>query len=129
MIKLKTFDLEAAKRGDLVITRNGCRVLAIHHFAMDKSNYPVVAVIEHNEKLSGSCTFTTRGLFHEGAESKFDLFMAPTKRKFFVNLYPQDNPLCEGKGSFAVWYEDEESARRSSDISAIATAVLIEIEV
>lgn len=86
--KFKPFDLEAAKAGAPVMTRDGrpARILA---FDVENAGYPVVVAIKTS---TGKCEsvelFTEQGQFDEDAkEDNRDLFMAPTKHRAWVNVH------------------------------------------
>ena len=80
---MKPFDLEAAKRGEPIVTREGYKVEFIAHVPNARSSNQVVClhgvqVLTHDE--SGKC-----GSYN--GESSLDIFMAPKKRTVWVNLY------------------------------------------
>jgi hypothetical protein len=54
--------------------------------------------------------------------------MAPKKRIVYVNLYDQVNPFTSQLGKFAVWHEDEHTARDVFARGCVAVAVPVEIE-
>jgi uncharacterized alpha/beta hydrolase family protein len=80
---MKPFDLEAAQRGDKLITRAGEEAEFIAYVPKAGKYYQVLA-------LSGSMpkTYDTEGRFLQGSESTYDLFMAPKKRTIWLNIYP-----------------------------------------
>lgn len=83
---LKPFDLEAAKAGAPVVTRNGRSVRIICTDMID-GEYPVIALVRegHWESLR---SYTTDGKCVVGEIiSELDLFMASVKRLGWVNLY------------------------------------------
>lgn len=113
---MKPFDLDAAKRGDPLVTRDGRAALEFRYFATVDGSYKCRAVIE------GACeSFTLDGVFYVERESREDLFMAPRKVTRFLNLYV--NGVC-------YHFATEKDARdhcgyREPDL---AVAVPIEIE-
>lgn len=109
--KLKPFDLEAAKRGDPIVTRDGRKVQEFHHFAARKDcgaivDGDLVILDERGRAKQGDLT------------SSYDLFMSIT-RLAYVNLY---------ESGAAFHFSDEATARRCADYGAIAIAVPVEIE-
>lgn len=86
--KFKPFDLEAAKAGAPVMTRDGrpARILA---FDVENAGYPVVAAIKApNGKYENVELFTEQGYFDEGTkENDCDLFMASVKHRAWVNVH------------------------------------------
>ncbi|WVR18316.1 hypothetical protein y223_00036 [Bordetella phage PY223] len=109
----RPFDLEAAKRGEALVTRDGRRARFIAHVpecAEDRS------VLCHIEGKTNASTFSPSGIKYvrqfDGPSG--DLFMAPKpKRKAFANTH----------------YYDTEAAARSYAGGASLVAVPVEIEV
>lgn len=82
---MKPFDLEAAKRGDSIVTSKG-RIL---QFIGVDSKGDVVA-----EDAEGAIS----------RHFRHDILMLPTKRTVWVNLYKD--------GSTRYWYDSEETANK-----------------
>ena len=82
---LKEFDLEAAKAGKPVCTRDGRKARII---CWDKKgNYPIVALIQDNENLEYIEYYTENGIFSNGGNNKNrDLMMLPQKKEGWINL-------------------------------------------
>ncbi|WP_261541708.1 hypothetical protein [Burkholderia multivorans] len=112
---MKPFDLEAAKRGAALVTRDGRAVSEFHVFETEESDKPCVAVVD------GRPFWTTRSGKYGGdyEESEKDLFMAPQKRTVYVNFYPDEE---------ASYYPAADLARSASYVKALAVAVPVEIE-
>ncbi|MNK14373.1 hypothetical protein D3C87_324900 [compost metagenome] len=79
---MKPFDLEAAKRGDPLITRGGEVVKFIAHVPEAKEGYKVVALVEGIVR-----SFGKDGKWMEDDITHLDLFMAPKKKTVWVNFY------------------------------------------
>ena len=101
---MKPFDLEAAKRGEPVCTRDGTPVQQLVHFPEGVRGNKIAA-------LSGGVinAYDDQGRYYgdEGPVSTRDLFMAHRKRTVWVNLYEE--------GKFANYRENEESANERAD--------------
>lgn len=97
---MKPFDLEAAKRGEPIITRDGVGAHFIAHTDKVTGAYKVMAVV-NGEWYS----FTEQGKRHPGGMSLVDLFMAPKTRTVWLNLY--DIHPSHGSGYF---YPSQEEA-------------------
>lgn len=84
-LSLKPFDLEAAKAGKPVCTRDGRKVRII---CWDKKgNYPIVALIQDNENSEHIEYYTENGIFSNGGNDKNrDLMMLPEKKDGWINL-------------------------------------------
>lgn len=67
-LNLKPFDLEAAKAGKPVCTRDGRKARII---CWDKKgNYPIVALIQDNENSEHIEYYTENGIFSNGGNNK-----------------------------------------------------------
>jgi hypothetical protein len=87
---MKPFDLEAAKRGTPIITRDGRKVKFIAHVPEATLNHRVVVL--YGDVIR---TFPDSGKYYSSDhESVLDLFMAPRKRTVWVNLYPENDAFC-----------------------------------
>jgi len=82
---MKPFDLEAAKAGAPVITRDGrpARIICFDR----EGNYPVVALIKINGNDESIHTYTSDGINHKFHETYSDLLMDTVKKKAWVNIY------------------------------------------
>lgn len=85
---MKPFDLEAAKRGEPIVTRDGRQVKFVAYVpeAIEKHRLVVLA---HDGNI---WTFYEDGCFREdGCPTDIDLFMAPRieKREGWINVYPR----------------------------------------
>ena len=83
---MKPFDLEAAKRGEPIVTRGGEAAKFIAHVPEANACYQVVAL------FSGLIsTYAASGhVYSEKTPYDADLFMAPRKRTVWVNVYPPE---------------------------------------
>lgn len=84
---MRPFDLEAAKRGEPIITRDGREAKFIAHVPEAKEEHRVIVLVERNPLPAHE---TGEYFDIRVGESKNDLFMAPKKRKVagWVNVYP-----------------------------------------
>jgi len=82
---MKPFNLEAALRGEKVVTRDGREVTQLTHFKV-LGKYPLYAVIENDNFL---VTSTISGQWSHGSreENPNDLFMATKMKKVECRLY------------------------------------------
>jgi hypothetical protein len=86
---MKPFNLEAAQRGDKLVTRAGEEAEFIAYVPKAGEHYQVLALVGLMPK-----TYDTNGCFLRGSESTYDLFMAPKKRTIWLNIYPSSNAYC-----------------------------------
>lgn len=87
--RMKPFNLELAKQGKPVCTRDGRKARII---CFDKKEgAPIVALVEteKNERISEEITlyFINGRLISENLESKDDLMMLPEKKEGWINVY------------------------------------------
>jgi hypothetical protein len=120
--KLKPFDLEAAKRGELIVAREGQSARFVAHVTDCAEGFRVVVLIEG---CDGCTSHYENGRMHLHSECRRDLFMAPRKVTRWVNLHLANRLNRTGR---AFYYGTEEDARRSAGETAIAIAVPVEIE-
>lgn len=106
---MKPFDLEAAKRGEPIVTRDGRPAKFIAHVPELSGPYKILTLIGE-----GLQTHTEDGLDVPKSTCPSDLFMAPKKVTRYVNLY---------NGGEAVWHETETDAKRNANSECIAVAV------
>ena len=85
---MKPFDLEAAKAGAPVCTRDGYAARIICTDANDEE-YPIVALITCPDGRETPFRHTAAGSFYVNGDGDYDLFMASVKKEGWVNLYKQ----------------------------------------
>ena len=84
-LKLKPFDLEAAKAGKPVCTRDGRKARII---CFDKEGeQPIVALIENNGVESINTFFLNGHIYSRSEEVAGDLMMLPERHEGWVNVY------------------------------------------
>jgi hypothetical protein len=90
MTNLKPFDLEAAKRGEPVCTRDG-RAARIICFDYKDHNDSIVALVSDIDGDEDVMTCNYNGLVFQDCEAEEDLFMAPKKKTYYLNIYREEN--------------------------------------
>ena len=93
-LNLKPFNLEAAKQGKPVCTRDGrkARIICFDRRLFYKNvSYPILALVEHSDGEDDVCCYNEKGkvLIEDGAEYKDDLMMLPEKKEGWVNVYKE----------------------------------------
>lgn len=91
-LNLKPFDLEAAKAGKPVCTRDGrkARIICFDRRLFYKNvSYPILALVERSDGEDDVCGYNEKGkvLIEDGAEYKDDLMMLPERKEGWVNVY------------------------------------------
>lgn len=121
---MKEFDLEAAKKGAPVCTRNGqkARILC---FDRKDVYYPIVVCIDYgNEEDIFSYTYDGRLNINNAEPSPIDLIMAPNKHEGWINVLN-----CKGEYvSSGVWNTEEEATEIGQDDKGYVTTIKIEWE-
>lgn len=94
---MKTFDLEKAKAGAPVCTREGFKARIVC-FDVDNDKFPVVALIKDSINSNEyPVSLTKEGRFSYGeADSLKDLFMVGKKKEGWINLYKAMTERCIG---------------------------------
>ena len=121
---LKPFDLEAAKAGKPVFTRDGrkARIIAFDRRLFYKNvSYPIIALVERSDGEDDVCGYNEKGkvLIEDGAEYKDDLMMLPEKKEGWVNVY-YDNDASSHRGCRFI-YDTKERAVKEAGSSYITT--------
>ena len=85
---LKPFDLQAAKSGKPVCTRDGRKVRIICFDSKNDPRRPIVALVEHNDnELLYEYTIKGKECFsHISTTGTSDLMMLPEKKEGWVNV-------------------------------------------
>lgn len=111
---MKPFDLEAAKAGAKLVTRDGREAVFIAHDPLAEGD-KVVARINGELRL-----YQVNGAMWSYLPSEDDLFMALTERTVYVNFHRND--------SYAEWFNTKEKAEAMLVGNPFAVAVPVEIE-
>lgn len=85
MEKYREFDLELAKAGHPVQTRNGRKTRIICFDAKDE-DYPIIALSEVNG-VEEVFRYTSEGKWHIDSDESLDLVMVPEKHEGWINIY------------------------------------------
>lgn len=110
MQKMKPFDLEAAKAGKPVCTRDGRKARIICFDA--KCNKPIVALIYDCNKET-VLQYLENGRFFVDQIDKYDLMMLSWKKEGWVNVYKSYN-VGKKIPCMASIYPTKEEAKKSS---------------
>lgn len=97
---MRKFDLEAAKRGEPIQTRDGRAVKFVAHVPNATVQNQRLVVLHDSGYLG---TYCDNGTVYAGLNRGTDLFMAPRKRTVWINFYPDGD---------ARYYESEDKAAR-----------------
>lgn len=109
-LNFKPFDLEAAKAGKPVCTRDGRKARII---CFDRNwEYPIVALIEceNGEEMISACDKDGKARIYETQGT--DLMMLPQKKEGWVRIYKSASNVYYLSSNI---YKTEEEAKHSSD--------------
>ena len=102
-----------------VVTRDGRDVRIICTDFKSQMNKPIIALIEEDENEENAFNFKENGRWHlpENEESLKDLFFAPIKKEWWVDIYSEQEYRHPGENIF----KTKEEAIKYKDINYIAT--------
>ena len=113
---MKPFNLEEAKAGKPVVTRDG-RPVSILTFDK-KGDYCIVTLINYC-RSDDVVVYRENGKASADFDSEYDLFMKAEKKEGWINIYAPCRTSCPTTD--AIIYETEEKARSCSGNTSIAT--------
>lgn len=105
-LNLKPFDIQKAREGKPVCTRDGRKARIICFDAKD--NLPIIALITNARGDESLARYKSNGRFTNLNESDCDLMMLPEKRSGWVNVY--NNPTTHNIYTSADVFESKEIA-------------------
>lgn len=122
MQKMKPFDLEAAKAGKPVCTRDGRKARIICFDA--KCIKPIVALIQGSNNLEQIEYYTENGVFSNGGTGKNrDLMILLEKKEGWVNIYGEEK---ERYCSNVIYSSKEEALNISKQLKEHIITIKIE---
>ena len=119
-LNLKPFDLQKAREGKPVFTRDGRKARII---CWDKiGNFPIVALVMGKNNKESVFYYNGNGRDNDAIEKDYDLMMLPKKKEGWVNIYKSDN------GTYytgAIFYEKNDALVNTAEIE-ITTGISID---
>lgn len=93
-LNLKQFELQKAKDGKPVCTRDGRKARVIcfdRKLFLKEVSYPILALVERPDGEDDVCAYNEKGkvLIEDDAEYKDDLMMLPEKKEGWMNVYKE----------------------------------------
>lgn len=91
---MKPFNLDAAKAGKPVCTRDGRKARIIcfdRRFLYEGQDYCIVALINEGCYNEAVYSYANDGLYTPGKINNNDLMMLPEKKEGWINIYPKSN--------------------------------------
>ena len=117
-LNLKPFDLEAAKAGKTVCTRDGRKVRIICFDAKRKDENSIIALVPSKDYpgFEDLIAYPNNGNYYGGHENDGDLMMLPEKKEGWVNIVRgNDGRSYMGRGIFQSKEEAENTIKAFSD--------------
>lgn len=115
---LKPFDLEQAKAGKPVCTRDGRKARIICYDKKDADDiYPIVYLIQDDKEEQLYVCTSDGKCFVDKDEHSCDLMMLPEKKEGWINIYKKSNGECY----FAHIYDTKALAKIGKNAGCIAT--------
>lgn len=119
-LNLKEFDLEAAKAGKPVCTRDG-RKARIICFDLNNKNFPIVAIINCDTE-ENAYQYDIDGVCDEH-DNNLNLMMSPEKKEGWVNIYKDfEDRIC------CIYKTKEEALEKKETEDDYITTIKIEWE-
>ena len=111
-LNLKPFDLEKAKAGKPVCTRDG-RKARIVCFDRESKQTPIVALVEYHNRHDGECvtSYSVNGFYNDEPGDN-DLMMLPEKHEGWVNIVKE--PLGDDRVALGRIFKSREDAVESA---------------
>jgi hypothetical protein len=127
-LNLKPFDLEAAKAGKPVCTRDGRKVRIIsfdRKFLFKGVSYPIIALVEDTAKEETIYGYNEKGkaLIENDTPYKDGLMMLPQKKEGWINIYTSYDGIETGISV----YETKEIAKKGV-VNSVSYLGTIKIE-
>ena len=114
-LNLKPFDIQKAREGKPVCTRDGRKARIICFDFQSIENTPIVAVVQVTDKQEVIANYYEDGRRFVDGISELDLIMLPEKRKGWINIHQYD-----------VYKTKEEAEAKVSDKANYLTTIEIE---
>lgn len=109
-LNLKPFDLQKAREGKPVCTRDGRKARIICFDLKNEDNTIVAAV--GNDRFENLFCYTKNGELTNGVESDKDLMMLPERRRGWVNVYKLKESTF---GYITAYFDTEEKAKEDKE--------------
>ena len=86
---LKPFDLEAAKKGKLVCTRDGRKARILCYDFKQNEEYPILVAVENKDGKECALLYSNDGISEMYKSINNELAMLPEKKEGWVNVYKE----------------------------------------
>jgi hypothetical protein len=124
--KPRPFDLERAKAGDPVCTRDGCPVRIICFDTKGVFNQPIIALIDRSDFEEVIRCYENGTEDIDRNDTVYDLFMAPKKITGWINIFRYGQSL---QPSNVIYDTEIEAENAKRGIPAVLATIAISFEV
>ena len=121
---IKPFNLEAAKAGKPVCTRDGRKARIIcfdREFIYKGQNYCIVALINDSSYSESLYSYTEDGLFNPNKIHNYDLMMLPEKKEGWINICRNLNTNKTELDTKDIYNTKEEALQNLSSMTCVTT--------
>lgn len=110
---MKPFDIELAKAGHRVCTRDGRAIRILCYDFITQEDTPIIALVRLSEKQEGIICYKADGRNFAPGMAELDLVMVPEKREGWVNVFI--NASYFGSKTAGTIYPTKEEALKDID--------------
>lgn len=122
---MKPFDIELAKQGKPVCTRDGRPVRILCYDFKSLENTPIMALIRLNKHQEGVVHYYIDGKHFENGINDLDLMMATEKKKGWFNIYKNST---KGYYCIRIYLTEQEAIDRGTGDNEYICTKMIEWE-
>ena len=118
-LNLKPFDIQKAREGKPVCTRDGRKARVLCYDFKQNEEYPILVAVENKDGKECALLYSNDGISEMYKSSNNELVMSPEKKEGWVNVYKRENEyVCENECNvftgIAV-FKSEGEAKRNID--------------
>ena len=120
---LKPFDIQKAREGKPVCTRDGRKTRILCYDFKQNEEYPILVAVENKDGKECALLYSNDGISEMYKSSNNELAMFPEKKEGWVNVYKRENEyICENECNVSTGiavYKSEGEAKRNIDKNEI----------
>lgn len=97
-LNLKPFDIQTARKGKPVCTRDGRKARVLCYDFKQNEEYPILVAVENKDGKECALLYSNDGISEMYKSSNNELGMFPEKKEGWVNVYKRENEyVCENE--------------------------------
>lgn len=93
-LNLKPFDIQKAREGKPVCTRDGRKARVLCYDFKQNEEYPILVAVENKDGKECALLYSNDGISEMYKSSNNELVMCPVKRTGYINIY-DNNRVCK----------------------------------